>query len=110
MSIGLALVEDHIRTLHLQEDRLCVFLKRKKSVTLSTMEAEYMILSDATREVVHVRKLFEKIGFSFYIRDVTPIVCDNKNAITLCKENTYTKEANTLTSDSICPGKRKNKN
>jgi len=50
------------------------FSKRQKSVALSTIEAEYMSLSDVTREVVYVRKLIEEIGFSHYVKEATPIL------------------------------------
>jgi len=63
------------------------FSKRQKSVALSTTEAEYMSLSDVTREVVYVRKLIEEIGFSHYVKEATPIFCDNQSAIVLSKEN-----------------------
>lgn len=63
------------------------FSKRQKSVALSTMEAEYMALSDVTKEIVYVRKLIEEIGFPFYVKEATPTFCDNQSAIVLCKEN-----------------------
>jgi len=46
-----------------------------------------MSLSDVTRKVVYVRKLIEEIGFSHYVKEATPIFCDNQSAIVLSKEN-----------------------
>lgn len=63
------------------------FSKRQKSVALSTMEAEYMALSDVTKEIVYFRKLIEEIGFPYYVKEATPVFCDNQSAIVLSKEN-----------------------
>lgn len=62
------------------------FSKRQKSVALSTMEAEYMALSDVTKEVIYFRKLIKEIEFPFYVKEATSIFCDNQSAIALCKE------------------------
>jgi len=50
------------------------------------MEAEYIVLSDITREVIYIRKLIEEINFSWYVRNIY-ILCDNQSAIVLNKEN-----------------------
>jgi len=50
------------------------------------MEAEYIVLSDITREVIYIRKLIEEINFSWYVRNIY-IFCDNQSAIVLNKEN-----------------------
>jgi len=67
--------------------------RRQKSIALSTMEAEYMALSDVVKEVVYIRRLIKEIGFSLYVKKATPIFCDNQSAIVLCKENMTTQRS-----------------
>lgn len=62
-------------------------LKTPKISRLIHMKAEYVALSDVTREVIYIRKLIEEIGFSRYVKDATSIFCDNQSAIVLSKEN-----------------------
>ena len=49
--------------------------KTQKSVALSTAEAEYMALSDASKEAVHLKALLVSIG----IEDKTPVVIYEDN-------------------------------
>ena len=49
--------------------------KTQKSVALSTAEAEYMVLSDASKEAVHLEALLVSIG----IEDKTPVVIYEDN-------------------------------
>lgn len=51
------------------------------------MEAEYMALSDVTKEIIYIRKLVEEIDFPCYVKEATAVFCDNQSAIALCKEN-----------------------
>ncbi|XP_067128467.1 uncharacterized protein [Centruroides vittatus] len=37
--------------------------RKQKSVALSTMEAEYMALSDVTKEVIHMRRMLREMQF-----------------------------------------------
>lgn len=60
--------------------------KRQKSVALSTMETEYMALSDVAKEVVYVRRLVREINFPNFVKEATVIFCDNQSAIILSKE------------------------
>jgi len=50
-------------------------------------------LSDvAKEEIIYIRKLIEEISFSFFVKEATPIFC-NQNAIILCKENVTTQRS-----------------
>lgn len=60
--------------------------KKQKSVALSMMEAEYMALSDITREVIYIRRLLIQMQSSNYVKQATQIYCDNQCAITLSRQ------------------------
>lgn len=51
--------------------------RKQKSVTLSTMEAEHIALSEVCKEVVYLRRLLEHMGFKFCIKCATEVYCDN---------------------------------
>ena len=53
--------------------------KRQASVALSTVEAEYMALSQATQEAVWLQRLLEEVGES--TKEGTRIMQDNQGAI-----------------------------
>jgi len=53
--------------------------KAQKSVALSSTEAEYMALSDCSRQVVWIRALMGELGFGF--KKPTPINGDNQGSI-----------------------------
>ena len=53
--------------------------KRQTSVALSTMEAEYMALSQATQEAVWLQRLLEEVGES--TSEGTTIMEDNQGAM-----------------------------
>jgi hypothetical protein len=52
-----------------------------KIIALSSQDAEYMALSDTSREVVFIRQLLQSLGFS--MGNGTEIYSDNNGAITL---------------------------
>jgi Reverse transcriptase (RNA-dependent DNA polymerase) len=53
--------------------------KKQKTVALSTMEAEYIALSECIREVQYERKLLEELGKTQGC--TTPVKCDNQSTI-----------------------------
>lgn len=61
--------------------------KKQKSVALSTMEAEYVALSEATKETIYLRRLIKEMYGNLYVHNSTNILCDNHRAIILSKEN-----------------------
>lgn len=63
------------------------FSKKQTSVALSTMEAEYIALSEATKETIHLRRLIKEMYGDKYVCNPTVILCDNQSAIILSKEN-----------------------
>ena len=52
--------------------------RAQKTVAHSSMDAEYMALSDCSRQVVWVRSMLEELGYNL---KPTPISCDNQGAI-----------------------------
>jgi hypothetical protein len=58
--------------------------RKQKSVALSTMDAEYMALSDVIKEVVWVRSLLRSIGYK--MNEATPIYEDNNACIELARD------------------------
>lgn len=60
-------------------------VKKQKSVALSTMEAEYVALSEAIRELTYVKGQLRFMQFNEYVKDPTIIHCDNQSAILMCR-------------------------
>jgi hypothetical protein len=60
--------------------------KRQYVVTLSTLEAEYMISTHASKEVVWLQRLCSSIEF---IQQAVSLDCDSHSAIFLAKKSTY---------------------
>ena len=52
------------------------FSKKQTSVALSTMEAEYVALSEAAKETIHLRRLIREIHGDSYVHDSTDILCE----------------------------------
>lgn len=63
--------------------------RKQKTVALSTMEAEYMALSDLSKEIIYVRNLLEHIKYYSVLETPTKIYCDNQSAICLSKNSVY---------------------
>lgn len=53
------------------------------------MEAEYMALSEATKETIYLRNLLQHIKAYSLSQNATEIYCDNQSAIELCKNSVY---------------------
>jgi hypothetical protein len=56
-------------------------VKLSQTACLSTQEAEYIALSEATKEAFNIRMLLEQFGFRS--PDPTILFCDNRGAITM---------------------------
>lgn len=63
--------------------------KKQPSVALSSTEAEYMALSQASKEAVYLRNLIMELGFPKYVSDPIHIYCDNTGAQQLVKNPVY---------------------
>lgn len=63
--------------------------KKQKSVALSTMEIEYVALSEVVREIIYVQQLFNHMDGNVYVDDSTYIYCDNQSAIKFSKDSIY---------------------
>lgn len=63
--------------------------KKQKSIALSTMEAEYIALSEVCKEIAYLRRLLKHMGFESYVINATNVYCDNQSAIELNKNNVF---------------------
>lgn len=63
------------------------FSRKQASVALSTMEAEYIVLSEAVKETIHLRRLIREMYGNKYVQTPTPVMCDNQGTIILSKKN-----------------------
>jgi len=55
--------------------------KKQKSVSLFTMEAEYMFLSEVFKETIYLRSLLKYIDFYNLVKDATEVFCDSQSVI-----------------------------
>lgn len=53
------------------------FSKKQTSVALSTMEAEYITISETTKETIHLRRLIKEMYDDKYVYSPTDTLCDN---------------------------------
>ena len=61
--------------------------KRQPTIALSTTEAEYMAMSQCTKEAIWLRQLLADVGL--VQEGSTQILCDNQGAIALAKNPTH---------------------
>ena len=61
--------------------------KKQNSVALSSAEAEYISVNEATREAVWLRRIL--IDLQQKVEDPTPIFCDNQSAISMSKNPVF---------------------
>jgi hypothetical protein len=62
--------------------------KRQPTIALSTMEAEYMANTQATKEAIWITKLMMDLGY-MEEKKMMVIRCDNQGAISLTKNPTH---------------------
>lgn len=67
--------------------------RKQTSVALSTMEAEYVALSEISREVVYIKRLLTHMGFEKYTAPPINVFCDNQSAIELSKNSVFHKRS-----------------
>lgn len=67
--------------------------KKQASVSLSTMEAEYVALAEVSREVVYIKRLLEHMGYGKQVTSPIKILCDNQSAIRLAKDAVFHKRS-----------------
>lgn len=63
--------------------------RKQQSVALSSTEAEYMALTEATKEAVYIRKILNESGIYDNSEDPTTIYCDNQGAGKLTRNPVY---------------------
>lgn len=61
--------------------------RKQRTVALSSTEAEYMSLTEATKEGLYLRKLLKEIGI--YEANKISIFCDNRGALSLAENSVY---------------------
>ena len=61
--------------------------KKQRTVALSSMEAEYMPLSECVKEAMHLKRLLQELAFGT-LSDVT-VRCDNKSALKLAENTVF---------------------
>lgn len=59
--------------------------RKQSSVSLSSMEAEYVAMCQGTKEVVYQRSLLQEIGLAEFVKGPTILNCDNQSAQFLVK-------------------------
>ena len=59
---------------------------KQETVADSTIESEYIVASDAAKEVVWIKKLVTELGVVPSILDLVDLFCDNNGAIAQAKE------------------------
>ena len=64
----------------LAQGPVCWSSRKQKTVALSSTEAEYMVMSDTSRQLIWIQNLFEEIDFPI---DGIDLHCDNQGAIFL---------------------------
>nr|GEU91353.1 integrase, catalytic region, zinc finger, CCHC-type, peptidase aspartic, catalytic [Tanacetum cinerariifolium] len=60
------------------------FSKKQQSIAISTIEAEYIIMSGCCAQILWMRSQLTNYGFDF---NKIPLYCDNRSAIALCCNN-----------------------
>nr|GFB81525.1 retrovirus-related Pol polyprotein from transposon TNT 1-94 [Tanacetum cinerariifolium] len=58
--------------------------KKQQSTTISTMGAEYIVMSGCCAQILWMRSQLTDYGFDF---NKIPLYCDNRNAIAMCCNN-----------------------
>jgi hypothetical protein len=61
-------------------------LKLQKVVSLSTTEAEYVVATEASKEMIWLQRFMEELGKK---QENSKLYCDNESAINLAKNSTF---------------------
>lgn len=67
--------------------------KKQPTVSLSTMEAEYIALSEVSKEVIYLKRLLNHMQFYRFVENPVCVLCDNQSAIELAKNAVYHKRS-----------------
>ena len=67
--------------------------KKQTCVTLSTVEAEYLALSDVVRDGLWLGGLMESIGHGNFVDKPTKIKMDNQGAVALAKNKSVSERS-----------------
>lgn len=67
--------------------------KKQPTVSLSTMEAEYIALSEVSKEIIYLKRLLIHMQFNRFVESPVCVFCDNQSAIELAKNAVYHKRS-----------------
>ncbi|XP_067131301.1 uncharacterized protein [Centruroides vittatus] len=67
--------------------------KKQTSVAMSTMEAEYSALAEASREITYIKRLLVHMGFKMCVKNPICVYCDNQSTIQLSKNAVFHKRS-----------------
>lgn len=67
--------------------------KKQHTVALSTMEAEYVAISEVSREIIYVKRLLNHMQFYSPVENPVLVNCDNQSAIELAKNVVFHKRS-----------------
>ena len=63
--------------------------KKQPIITLSSTEAEYVVLTHASKDIIWIQKLLKDFSSIFTLSLPTTLNCDNQGAIHLSKDSTF---------------------
>ena len=69
---------------------------KQSCIVVSTIEAEYVVASKTTKEVVWLRKFLMELGVIAKVVDPMILYCDNSGVVTEAKKVRNPRKANTL--------------
>lgn len=61
--------------------------RKQRTVALSTVEAEYIAMTEVVKEWIWIKNFFEELGLTEYVPQPCVIKCDNQGAISLSRNN-----------------------
>lgn len=65
--------------------------KKQPTVSLSTMETEYIALSEVSKEIIYLKRLLNYMQFDNLVETPVRVFCDNQSAIELAKNAVFYK-------------------
>ena len=63
--------------------------KKQRSIALSTTEAEYMAMTQASKEIIWLQVLLEELGALTHIKQMSTLYGDNQGALALARNPEY---------------------
>lgn len=67
--------------------------RKQPTVSLSTMEAEYVALAEVSKEIIYIKRLLKLMQFSDLVKNPVSVFCDNQSAISLAQNAVFHKRS-----------------